>query len=130
MRGMDSVKWAIFHGYNPGATLHFIDAGVDTGPIIDRRLIPIAWDDSFASLRMKCRDACIDMLLDHFEDLHSGRISPKRLPKQDKAKGLESRRMGYFDLQKAKARLEDMKKELVTLESAGQKSGGILRGYE
>ncbi|HMQ15197.1 MAG TPA: formyltransferase family protein [Phycisphaerae bacterium] len=45
-RGMNSGEWALFHGVTPEVTVHFIDAGVDTGPILLRRPVPVeTWRD-------------------------------------------------------------------------------------
>lgn len=45
-RGMNSGEWALFHGVTPEVTVHFIDAGVDTGPILLRRPVPVeSWQD-------------------------------------------------------------------------------------
>ncbi len=33
-RGMDAIAWAVFHNDILGCSLHFVDKGIDTGPII------------------------------------------------------------------------------------------------
>jgi folate-dependent phosphoribosylglycinamide formyltransferase PurN len=43
-RGMNSGEWALFHGVAPEVTIHLIDTGIDTGPILLRRPVPVqAW---------------------------------------------------------------------------------------
>lgn len=41
MRGSGTVGHALRCGVPVGATLHYIDAGVDTGALIERRLLPV-----------------------------------------------------------------------------------------
>jgi phosphoribosylglycinamide formyltransferase-1 len=49
--GIDAVQQAIDHGSKiTGVTVHFVDAGVDSGPIIMQRPVPVApsrdWDET------------------------------------------------------------------------------------
>jgi phosphoribosylglycinamide formyltransferase 1 len=49
--GIDAVKQAIDHGSKiTGVTVHFVDEGVDSGPIIMQRPVPVApsreWDET------------------------------------------------------------------------------------
>lgn len=50
LRGSASVAWAIATDQKIGSTCHFIDAGVDTGPIVSRREIPVRRGDSYERL--------------------------------------------------------------------------------
>ena len=50
VRGLDSLKWAIYKGLPVGNTLHFIDAGIDSGEIISQRELPIYKNDDFLSI--------------------------------------------------------------------------------
>lgn len=50
VRGSASVAWAIATDQKVGCTCHFIDAGVDTGPIVARREIPVRRGDSYQRL--------------------------------------------------------------------------------
>jgi len=109
MRGMDSVKWSLYNSHRPGGTLHFIDAGVDTGKIIQKGLVPVSENDSFASLRMKCRDLCISFFLENIDKIRAGKVSPKNLQEQDVSQGFQSTAMGFFKLQKAKQKLNELK---------------------
>lgn len=55
VRGSASVAWAIARDVEVGCTTHFIDAGVDTGPIIERQTIPVHRDDTYEKL---CFETC------------------------------------------------------------------------
>jgi len=49
-RGWHTPTWAIFEGTPYGATLHFMDEGVDTGDIINQKKIKILPDDTADTL--------------------------------------------------------------------------------
>lgn len=52
--GLDGQKQALDHGVKvSGCTVHFIDAGVDTGPIILQKAVPVKEDDTEDSLSMR-----------------------------------------------------------------------------
>jgi phosphoribosylglycinamide formyltransferase-1 len=54
--GLDAQRQALEHGVKvTGATVHFVDRGVDTGPIIGQRAVPVLDDDT--------RDALADRIL-------------------------------------------------------------------
>lgn len=55
-----------------GTTLHLVDAGVDTGPILDQRAVRIDRDDSEASLHEKIKMAERQMLLENLAVLAGG----------------------------------------------------------
>lgn len=43
-RGMNVAEWALLHGVRPTVTVHYIDTGVDTGPILLQKSLPTdAW---------------------------------------------------------------------------------------
>ncbi len=50
VRGSASVAWAIATDQKVGCTCHFIDAGIDTGPIVSRREIPVHRGDTYERL--------------------------------------------------------------------------------
>jgi phosphoribosylglycinamide formyltransferase-1 len=48
---LDAQRKALEYGARySGATVHFVDAGVDTGPIVLQAAVPVESDDSPASL--------------------------------------------------------------------------------
>lgn len=52
-RGMNCVEWSLLHNVKPEVTVHLIDRGIDTGPILMRSPIEIENGDSIYSLRGK-----------------------------------------------------------------------------
>jgi phosphoribosylglycinamide formyltransferase 1 len=52
--GHDAAAQAIAHGVKlSGCTVHFVDAGVDTGPIIAQRAVPVLAGDDPAALQKR-----------------------------------------------------------------------------
>ncbi|MEM7235649.1 MAG: formyltransferase family protein, partial [Planctomycetota bacterium] len=54
IRGMNACEWSLLLGPSVAVTIHGIDRGIDTGPILER--IPISVDvrDTIDALRSKC----------------------------------------------------------------------------
>lgn len=50
VRGSASVAWAIEKDVEVGCTCHFIDTGIDTGPIVSREVIEVRRGDSYERL--------------------------------------------------------------------------------
>jgi len=53
LRGSASVGWALYKDLPQGATVHFIDEGIDTGDVIASRLLPVYRNDSYESLNSR-----------------------------------------------------------------------------
>jgi methionyl-tRNA formyltransferase len=68
-RGLSSAFWAVLEGGEVGATLHFIDKGIDTGPIVARRSVPVLHGDTFERLRGRIIEANLEMLVDALRSL-------------------------------------------------------------
>ena len=63
--GMHGPRDALAYGVKvTGATLFVVDAGVDTGPIVDLRAVPVADDDTVESLHERIKTAERQMLVD------------------------------------------------------------------
>jgi formyltetrahydrofolate-dependent phosphoribosylglycinamide formyltransferase len=63
--GMHGPQDALAYGVKvAGATLHFVDAGVDTGPIIAQIVVPVLDDDTVETLTERIKDAERRQLVD------------------------------------------------------------------
>lgn len=50
-RGRNVINWAIINGETElGLTVHVIDEGIDTGPILRQCTVPIGWTDTYADV--------------------------------------------------------------------------------
>lgn len=55
-RSADPIFWALYRGEpeKVGVTIHFIDRGIDTGPIIHQDTVPVYADDTLATIYVRC----------------------------------------------------------------------------
>jgi len=60
-RGRNAQVWSIVEHTPSGATLHYMNEGVDTGPIIERLEVPVRPDDTGGSLRARLYQACVEV---------------------------------------------------------------------
>ena len=81
-RGMDVVEWPVLECHEDkspliGLTVHFMDRGVDTGPIILTREVPLKSGDDFASLRVRFEPVMVRALMDAVRRLRDGACEPQ-----------------------------------------------------
>ena len=75
-RGLSTVWWAVYEGGRTGATLHFVDRGIDTGPIVSQCAVPPLVGDTFESLQRRILDANLDMVVQALHRLSRERSLP------------------------------------------------------
>lgn len=63
-RGMNVIEWTVLEGHQPALSIHFVDAGVDTGDLIVSESIPVAPGDSLSSLRLRSAQRQVELLTD------------------------------------------------------------------
>jgi folate-dependent phosphoribosylglycinamide formyltransferase PurN len=77
-RGMDVVEWPLLErreaSVGLGVTLHFMDPGVDTGPIVAVRRVPIRPGDTMERLRTRFEPVMLELLLEGIRALRDGRL--------------------------------------------------------
>jgi methionyl-tRNA formyltransferase len=77
-RGVSPISEAILQGdTETGVTIMLVDAGVDTGPILLQRTIPIAEDDTTGSLTSKLAVLGASMLVEALPLWVQGKITPQ-----------------------------------------------------
>jgi methionyl-tRNA formyltransferase len=83
-RGAAPVQAALLHGLSEtGVTTIRMDSGLDTGPILGRRAVPIALDDDAGSLGVRLAEVGGEVLVETVDDLASGRARPTPQRHQD-----------------------------------------------
>lgn len=66
--GLNAPSWAIYHGeQNHAVTVHWMDGGIDTGPIVYESALPIDEDDTGLTVSAKCVRAGLPLLHDLLE---------------------------------------------------------------
>ena len=83
-RGAYPNVWSIVERTPAGVTLHYIDAGVDTGDIIAQRRVPIELVDTGETLYRKLERASVELFKETWPLIRSGQAP--RIP-QDKREG-------------------------------------------
>jgi formyltetrahydrofolate-dependent phosphoribosylglycinamide formyltransferase len=80
--GAHAVRDALAHGVRvTGSTIHLVDEGVDTGPIIDQRPVLVTADDDEASLHERIKVVERELLVDVVRRLatHNVRVSGRKV---------------------------------------------------
>lgn len=78
-RGMNVAEWAALEGEPVGVTVHFLDSGIDTGPILATRAVPVTARD-VAGLRAEVDAAQLALLGEVVgEIVRTGAIPPPRV---------------------------------------------------
>jgi methionyl-tRNA formyltransferase len=72
-RGCNPTQWAIINKqFVTGVTMHEMDSGIDTGPIIDQKKIPIFFHDTWLDIRGREAQATNDLLKSNLPQILSG----------------------------------------------------------
>jgi methionyl-tRNA formyltransferase len=76
-RGAAPVHWALIEGEKEtGVTTMLMDTGLDTGPTLKKRSLPIGDHDTGETLSRKLSELGAELLLETVRDLHEGTIRP------------------------------------------------------
>jgi methionyl-tRNA formyltransferase len=72
LRGSASVGWALYKDMPQGATVHFIDPGIDTGDIIARRKLPVSRRDTYESINARIATLAGELMAEALTFLANG----------------------------------------------------------
>jgi methionyl-tRNA formyltransferase len=81
-RGAYPNVWSIIEGTPVGATLHYLDEGVDTGNIIAQRELKVQAADTGATLYHKLEDVCIELFKESWPAFKEGKLARQPQPTQ------------------------------------------------
>lgn len=75
-RSADPIFWALYRGEadKVGVTIHFVDEGIDTGPIIFQSTVPVYADDTLASISVRCIRRGAELYSRALADLEAGLV--------------------------------------------------------
>ncbi len=73
-RSADPIFWALYCGEHEkvGVTIHYIDKGIDTGPILRQEHVPIEPRDSLTSIYVRCIRRGADLYLQTLKNIELG----------------------------------------------------------
>lgn len=121
IRGMSSPEWSLLCNVPLGITIHFMDSGIDTGPILLRReFVPGTNCDSFTDLRNRMIAEGVELIAEAVTALDRGTLSP--VPQTAREKDCQ-----YFvmhDRLKAMARGRLRQAQSITAATSTKLSGG------
>lgn len=72
-RGKHPNFWCLLEGTPCGVSLHYVDEGVDTGPIVAQESLAVTWEDTGETVYRRSREMAIDLFKRHFGDLVADR---------------------------------------------------------
>jgi methionyl-tRNA formyltransferase len=74
-RGANPTEWALINGEREtGVTIHAIDAGIDTGPILAQRKVPIRFEDTWLDVRQRVGEATDGLLAETLPGILAGGV--------------------------------------------------------
>jgi methionyl-tRNA formyltransferase len=72
-RGRNVITWAIINNERElGVTVHVVDDGIDTGPILLQRMVPIGWTDTYGDVLARVQDAIPALALEAAAQIERG----------------------------------------------------------
>ncbi len=80
-RGAAPINWAIMNGEKQsGVTIMLMEEGLDTGPILAQRTVPITLEDTAQTLSDKLAMLGADLLVETITAFDQGRVTPRPQP--------------------------------------------------
>jgi methionyl-tRNA formyltransferase len=84
LRGSSSVGWALYKDLPVGSTVHFVVAGIDTGPILLRRHLPVYEGDQYEQIVRRVLTLSGELMAEALTLIECGTAKPRP---QDPAEG-------------------------------------------
>jgi phosphoribosylglycinamide formyltransferase 1 len=103
VRGLDSLKWAIYDGNPIGVTTHIISEDCDAGRLIRREFVELYSWDTFHSVAQRQYEMEIDMLVDSIEDVKTSKLKELSTTKSE-----PRRRMSHSNEMRLMTRFQEM----------------------
>lgn len=104
LRGSSSVGWALYKDLPVGSTCHFINTGIDTGPIVLRRELPVYRGETYEQIVRRVLTLSGELMAETLAMLEAGPV--ETIP-QDPAVGETLRVIPPELLAEAKRRLAE-----------------------
>jgi methionyl-tRNA formyltransferase len=102
LRGSSSVAWALYKDLPVGSTVHFVDAGIDTGPVLLQRRLPMRRGERYEQIVRRVLTLSGELMAEALTCIERGTAQPKP---QDPAAGETLRVIPPELLAAAKSRL-------------------------
>lgn len=76
-KGADPNLWSVLENTPKGVTIHFIDAGIDTGAILVQKEIELDDDETLSSSYIQLSNCIEQLFIDNWSAISSGAIRPR-----------------------------------------------------
>lgn len=76
-RGKHYNFWAIVESAPFGVSIHKVDAGIDSGPILFQRSISYSWQDTGGSLYDKAQQAMLELFIASYPQIRTGQYTER-----------------------------------------------------
>ena len=105
-RGLDPSLWAIFNDDNDkiGSTLHWVDAGIDTGRIIAKKKYDFQGRENILNIEPRIMKDCVSLISDFVEKKST--VSPQNYAVQDNTKSFYTFKMPFRYLYKTSRKIK------------------------
>lgn len=126
-RGAAPIQWAVIDGEpESGVTIMKMDAGIDTGDMISKTVVPIDKEETGGSLFDKLSEAGAKLLVDTLPSIEAGTAVYEKQPGESPTPyaGMIQKKMGYVDWSRPALELERLIRGLSPWPSAYTKIGG------
>lgn len=76
-RGVHANLWSLLEGGRLGVTVHYVDAGVDTGAILLREELRVVRGDTLERIELRTAELCARMMVDAIKAIESGTVAAR-----------------------------------------------------
>ena len=77
LRGSSSVGWALYKDLPVGSTVHYVDAGIDTGPILLQRQLPVRRGEGYEQIVRRVLTLSGNLMAEALELLERGTVQAR-----------------------------------------------------
>lgn len=103
-KGRDCIGWSILNNEPVGATVHLIDSGIDSGPIIIKEEVEISDCENLIKVRIKVMKKCAELMLKSIIGITFETINPTI---QDNQKSIEYNEMNDNEIKLVEKKIQD-----------------------
>jgi methionyl-tRNA formyltransferase len=82
LRGSSSVAWALYRDLPVASTTHFVDEGIDTGPIILQRALPVRHGDTYEQIVRRMLTLSGELMAETLALFEGGQVQPRPQDRQ------------------------------------------------
>ncbi|HEX8252121.1 MAG TPA: formyltransferase family protein [Thermoanaerobaculia bacterium] len=104
-RGMDVIEWPVLYGEPCAVTCHFMNEGIDTGPILLTRPVPLHRGDKFELIRIRAERVMVESMREVARRMAAGTLAARA---QSSAEGRQYFTMHPRLVARAAARIDQV----------------------